>query len=174
MDSGRQLKKDELFQRWQSMPSIKNQLTVVAVNIKKVGNVGSIFRNCDAAGIDHIIFVDTFEFSSKKINPISVGLHNKISHEFITGDEMHYRLDGFEDLVAIEITSNSKNLLLAQLPIDPTFVIGSEGGGIPQYILDKCKFAVHIPMMGVGYSMNVSTALGIVLFEHLRQTFNNA
>ena len=71
--------------------------------------------------------------------------------------------------VAIELTTGSKNLFDVRLPKDCTFVVGNERFGISPELLQKCSYAVQIPMYGVNGSMNVSHALGIVLFEWRRQ-----
>ena len=50
-------------------------------------------------------------------------------------------------------------------------VFGSETIGLPKYILDKYqKKVVYIPMVEGERSINLSVAVGIVLYEALRQT----
>ena len=48
-------------------------------------------------------------------------------------------------------------------------VIGSEGEGLHQRVLDQCDHIVEIPMQGKIASLNASVAAGIVLFEVVRQ-----
>lgn len=48
-------------------------------------------------------------------------------------------------------------------------VIGSEGEGLHQRVLDHCDHVVEIPMQGRIGSLNASVAAGIVLFEVVRQ-----
>lgn len=48
-------------------------------------------------------------------------------------------------------------------------VVGSEGKGIRNRVLNHCDFAVSIPMAEIAESLNVSVATGILLFECQRQ-----
>jgi tRNA (cytidine/uridine-2'-O-)-methyltransferase len=51
------------------------------------------------------------------------------------------------------------------------FVFGSETTGFPQNILEKYPDKIiRIPMTGEERSLNLSVAVGIVLYEALRQT----
>lgn len=47
------------------------------------------------------------------------------------------------------------------------FIVGAEVTGIPKNILEKCDIIAEIPMHGKKESLNVSVALGIVLFRVL-------
>ena len=52
---------------------------------------------------------------------------------------------------------------------DDVLVFGSEGTGISPRILAMCEERVTIPQRGVTQSLNLGVALGIVLYEALRQ-----
>ena len=54
-----------------------------------------------------------------------------------------------------------------QVPI--ALVVGSEGSGISRLVKEKCDFLVGLPMAGAVESLNASVAVGIVLFEAVRQ-----
>lgn len=54
------------------------------------------------------------------------------------------------------------------LPND-VVVFGSEGRGIDPKLLARCDERVTIPQQGVTQSLNLAMAVGIVLFESLRQ-----
>ena len=43
------------------------------------------------------------------------------------------------------------------------FVIGNEGEGIPDYILNVCDSYVYIDMIGYGRSLNVACSVAIML-----------
>lgn len=48
-------------------------------------------------------------------------------------------------------------------------VFGSEGGGLHRLVRERCDAIVSIPMLGKVSSLNVSVAVGIVLFEAIGQ-----
>ena len=48
-------------------------------------------------------------------------------------------------------------------------VFGGEGGGLHRLVRERCDAVVSIPMRGKVNSLNVSVAVGVVLFEALRQ-----
>ena len=53
---------------------------------------------------------------------------------------------------------------------DPVaIVVGGEGKGIHQKILEKCDYVVSLPMRGHVSSLNVSVAVGVVAYEVLKQ-----
>ena len=49
------------------------------------------------------------------------------------------------------------------------FILGGEGGGLSQQLLDKCDVVVRIPMSGRLDSLNVGVAAAVVLYERVRQ-----
>jgi 23S rRNA (guanosine2251-2'-O)-methyltransferase len=48
-------------------------------------------------------------------------------------------------------------------------VFGGEGGGLHRLVRERCDAVVSIPMHGKVTSLNVSVAVGVVLFEAFRQ-----
>ena len=48
-------------------------------------------------------------------------------------------------------------------------VFGGEGHGLHRLVRERCDAVVSIPMYGKVTSLNVSVAVGVVLFEALRQ-----
>jgi 23S rRNA (guanosine2251-2'-O)-methyltransferase len=48
-------------------------------------------------------------------------------------------------------------------------VFGSEGSGLHRLVRERCDVIVSIPMRGRISSLNVSVAVGVVLFEAMRQ-----
>ncbi len=50
-------------------------------------------------------------------------------------------------------------------------VFGNEGAGLHRLVRERCDAVVSIPMRGKVASLNVSVAVGVVLFEALRQRF---
>lgn len=51
-------------------------------------------------------------------------------------------------------------------------VFGSEGAGLHRLVRERCDTIVSIPMRGKVSSLNVSVAVGVILFEAMRQRAN--
>lgn len=73
-------------------------------------------------------------------------------------------------LIAIERTDVSHGLtdfVFTNRKIN--LVLGEESTGVSQNLLSHCSDSVHITQFGKNSSMNVVTALSIVLFEAIKQ-----
>src|SRR5262249_14878781 len=70
-------------------------------------------------------------------------------------------------IVSLELSSLSVDV--RALPVAPgdrlCLVLGAEGAGVSQALLDASDATVHIPMRGHNSSMNVASAAAIALFE---------
>jgi 23S rRNA (guanosine2251-2'-O)-methyltransferase len=53
-------------------------------------------------------------------------------------------------------------------------VLGGEGKGLHRLAAEKCDVLVKIPLLGHIESLNVSVACGVILFEAVRQRFQNS
>ena len=80
-------------------------------------------------------------------------------------------LTGGFTVVGIEQTDRSSMLGSPEaiLPEKVVLVVGSEKEGIPAVVLTECDILVEIPQQGITRSLNVQTAVSIVLFEYIRQ-----
>ena len=66
------------------------------------------------------------------------------------------------------IEQGGENIKECKFPEKPCFIFGNEGDGIPDEILNSCRYKIEIPQFGVLRSLNVSTAAGIVMYEYTR------
>ena len=67
----------------------------------------------------------------------------KTSDEFI-----EYCKEHDYNIVSIEIGDDSKNIFSYQYPSNPMLVIGNEGAGVPQKILENSIDRTYIPQYG--------------------------
>lgn len=68
---------------------------------------------------------------------------------------------------------NAKSYTEVDYKIPIALIVGNEEKGIRKLTASKCDFLVKIPMTGKIQSLNVSVAMGILLFEILRQRKTN-
>ena len=145
-------------------------ITVVCDHIYFQQNIGSIFRISEAFGVENIIFLGKdIPLTPRKINKTSRSTHLHVPHSAIekTSDVADYLLQNNFEIIALEITSNSKPLKEVTIPDDQkiALLIGSEIDGISEELLEISHQTVHINMFGKNSSMNVVQAASIALYE---------
>ena len=146
-------------------------LIVVLDGIEDPHNVGAILRTVDAAGADGVVR------QSRHAAALG-GAAAKAS----AGAVAHVRMAEVVNIArALEALKDAGVWTVgragdAQKSYDrvdytsPTaLVVGAEGKGLRRLVRERCDWLVSIPMGGHVQSLNVSVALGIVLFEAVRQ-----
>jgi len=160
------------------MPIIHKEIILILHNIRSAENVGSIFRTSDAAGVFKIYCagytpapVDKFGRKQNKIKKTALGAEETVLWEKVKdiGSIIKkLKKEGFF-IAAIEQNKkaidyrfiNGNNSSTSKI----AFVFGNEKKGISGAILNKCDEIREIPMRGKKESLNVSVAVGIVLFS---------
>lgn len=147
----------------------KFPITVVCDEVYFQQNIGSIFRVCEAFGVEKIIFTgENFILSERKVNKTSRNAHKIVPYEiYLNKDELlSYLHNSTAEIIALEITSESKSIETIQILTKPIIlIIGSEIYGISKELLETCNQSVHIQMFGKNSSMNVVQSLAIALYE---------
>ena len=143
---------------------------IAAWQIINPENIGNLIRLADNIGAkDVFILGEDFQIRMSSIKRTAVLSFANIRLKFIHPDDFFSQIDPEYRLVAIETSQESSNIFATKLPEKIVFMLGNERNGLPEEILSKCSFQVHIPMTGKCKSMNVSHALTVVMFEWQRQ-----
>lgn len=131
----------------------------------KTPNLGGIARLSEAFLVEHLA-----AFKDPAPAP-AVGTLRWQPHETtwdLAARANDARWDGYT-LVALEQTDESVRLGSAPLPEKMCLLVGNEGSGLPQSVLDMADMAIEIEQFGVVGSLNVVTATAIALYEWSRQ-----
>src|SRR3989344_6202696 len=155
----------------------KRQENIVIIhNVRSVQNVGAMFRTADAAGVDKIYLtgytptpVDRFGRIRRDLAKSALGAEEFVKWESkknILPLLAKLKREKFQ-IIAIEQDKKSIDYKKVKLKNNNVFIVGPEVTGIPKNVLQKCDVIAEIPMKGKKESLNVSVALGIVLFEIL-------
>jgi tRNA G18 (ribose-2'-O)-methylase SpoU len=146
---------------------------IVLDNVADPRNVGSILRLAEAFGSRQVVVLgDYVDLKNSKTRATSRGCDEYLDIEYSLSRET---LAMAPNLVAIEITDTSESLF--DVSFDKAFctlVVGNEEEGVSFDLLQACRKSVHIPMFGIKGSMNVATALAIVLYEWRRQEYETS
>ncbi len=156
--------------RLQDLPKSPNPFFLVMVGIEKPGNLGTMLRAADGAGIDAVIVCDpvTDIFNPNTVRA-SVGTLFSVPVIESTRDELlpWLRQNGISLLAATPHATHS--LYHSNLSRPLAIAVGSEMLGLSDPWMDAADLKVSLPMNGIADSLNVSTCAAIMLYEGLRQ-----
>jgi TrmH family RNA methyltransferase len=147
-----------------------NPLLLVAESIEKPGNLGTMLRTAEAAGLDGVLVADP---TTDPFNPnvVRASIGTLFSIPLAIADTPH----------TLTVLRRAGILVVATTPgggtphhdIDLTgptaIVVGSEQYGLSDTWLDAADAHAMIQMPGSVDSLNAAMAAGIVVFEALRQ-----
>ncbi|AXO78999.1 TrmH family RNA methyltransferase [Olleya aquimaris] len=151
----------------------KHPITIICENVTNAPNIGSLFRACDAFGIEKLIFCGSDIPLGRKMTKTSRATEKVVNYqveETILPIVTKLKTEGFT-VISLEITTNSQ--ALNQYKFDTSkpiaLVIGDENFGVSEEILKLSDTTLHINMFGQNSSMNVVQATSICLYEITKQ-----
>lgn len=151
-------------------------LFLILDSITDVRNIGALARTALCMGVQAIIIPDKGVGSlNEDAITTSVGALEKLAICRVTSliktvDDLH--LNGIK-VFASEMTSE-KNIFEMNFAEPCAIIMGSEDKGIFPALKKICDAQFKIPMKGNFESLNVSVAAGMILYEAMKQRFNQA
>ena len=160
----------------QSAPIPKTSLPtgrkLVAMDgVQDPGNVGTIIRTADCAGIEGVILSEQCaDIFSPKVLRATMGSIFRMPM-LVTGD-LPGTLQG--------LIENGYSVMSSQLDGEPFYsrsnvgekyclVIGSEGNGVSEPVRALATHKVRLPMRGGAESLNAAIAAGIMMYDLTRE-----
>ena len=148
-------------------------ITVVSENVSNAPNIGSLFRACDAFGIEKLIFCGTDIPLGRKMTKTSRSTEKSVNYQ-IQKSALEVVTKLKQDnyfIISLEISTNSQALNNINFNIGKpiAIIIGDENFGVSEDILNISDAIVHINMYGQNSSMNVVQATSITLYEITKQ-----
>ncbi len=150
----------------------ENSTILLLENIKDAGNLGTAIRTASAFGIDGIILLgDTVDLFSPKVVRSSVGYLWK-TPVFKTDDfksvKNYFKNHKFF-ATSVDKKLPLKELKDAHIKAPAVIMFGSEAFGLSEKVVQESDVYVTIPIKGDIESLNLSIAIGIVLYECKRE-----
>ena len=142
-------------------------LVLVLVGIGNHDNMGGLFRNAAAFGVDAVLLDATCcDPLYRKAIRVSVGGVLRVPFARLAEGELLEPLlrHGLEPIALSP--SGETPLHRLNVPARAALLLGAEGPGLPDAVMARCR-TVSIPMSGGFDSLNVATTSGIAL-HHLR------
>jgi tRNA G18 (ribose-2'-O)-methylase SpoU len=175
MDSKIQLSKEELREtnplRNEYLSKPKLPLVVVLDHVTNSYNIGSFIRLADAFAIEKIIVCGELTISDKKLKKASRNEAKWVQIEYsdCTTSSLQTLIDTGYTVYSVELCRESVDYSSISYSSPCVLVLGNERKGVSEAALKLSDYQIHIPMFGMGNSLNVSTAGAIVLAECANQ-----
>jgi tRNA G18 (ribose-2'-O)-methylase SpoU len=142
-------------------------LVIACAPLRSNINLSRIVRAAGCSGIGKVIACGAAKVISKiardGADQVEVEIHRTLPPVL-----RELRQQGYK-IVALEQTTNSKSLYDFQFDRRTVLVAGNERSGLTEEELKYVDQAVEIPVYGLPYSHNVSTATAIAIYEYCRQ-----
>ena len=141
---------------------------VLLDNITSSENVGSIARSAVALGVNSYVVAKSgpHPFGRRALR-VSMGYTSRLKTHLYTDIKETLKAlkkQGYK-LFSAEITQNSTPLSQVKAPEKWVLVMGHEGKGISQEVLDLCDQVIHIEMEENVKSFNVAVAASIIMYQ---------
>ena len=152
------------------LPSSASSFLLVVEAIEKPGNLGTILRSADAAGVDAVVVCDPVtDIFNPNVVRSSTGVLFSVPVVVAESQPVRAWLKD-KGVRAIATTPSATGLYTdADFRGPIAIVMGSEQYGLSEYWLQESDEQVRIPMAGQADSLNVAMATIITLFEAVRQ-----
>lgn len=151
----------------------RHPIRVVLHDIRSAHNVGSVLRSADGAFIEEVI-ISGFTPTPENRSVIKTALG---AQEFVPWRQVDDIVTEIKKLkragysvAALEIAAGSvttDSITAEQFPL--CVLAGNEVDGVAGEHFEMCDVAIEIPQYGAKQSLNVSVAVGIVLFDLVKQ-----
>ena len=147
---------------------LKNESIVLLESVRDPSNVGAIIRSAAAIGIDRLI-----------LSADCADIYHPRAVRSSMGTVFNQRIDRVSDLTTVigGLRNDDRRVFAATLSEDAVslgafaprkgdcVVIGNEGHGLTESVVDACDHAVIIPMTSRAESFNAAVAASILMWE---------
>lgn len=144
---------------------------VVLDNLQDPGNLGTIVRTCEAAGVTGVILSrDCVDIYNPKTIRSTMGSIFRVPFSYVR--DMGETLDVLKQHGICTYAAHLKGRCAydeEDYRKPCAFLIGNEGRGLRDAVADKAQVYVRIPMEGEVESLNAAVAATVLTFEAARQ-----
>jgi RNA methyltransferase, TrmH family len=150
---------EEMYSSWTKLLLIDS--------VQDPGNVGTMIRTADAAGMDAVILG---QGSADPYNPKTVraAQGSNFNIPVVRGDLVHWVQNLKAEGIRVLGTGFNNASYYTDVEIDSKFalIVGNEGSGVSPELLALADKVVKIPLYGKAESLNVAVATGILLYAY--------
>ena len=137
---------------------------LICDNIRSLENIGSIFRTADALSVDKIFLGGICGCPpNDKISKTALGAEKSVSWEHTW--QIWRKIDELKkqgvSIVALEQIKKSKLYTEFKPKFPLALILGNEIKGVSPGLLKRADQVIHLPVLGIKESLNVSVAFGV-------------
>ena len=147
---------------------VEGEKILMLESVRDPGNMGTILRNAVAFGIDRLIISsDCADIYSPKVVRSSMGAIFKLNMDVV--DNLCDVADTLKEqgrrVLGAVLGKDSLVLGKDKISSSDVFVLGNEGHGLSDEIIEHCTDTIFIPIQNNTESLNVSIAAAILMWE---------
>ena len=143
---------------------------LVLDRLQDPGNIGTMIRTAVAAGYSIVATIKgTADIYSPKVLRASAGMIFGISVvELADTEELKKLVSRLDKKIVVTDPRKGVPYYKCSLARDVALVIGNEGNGISEEILESSDIRVNIPMQGEVESLNAAVCASLLMYEAMR------
>lgn len=137
---------------------------LVLDSLQDPGNVGTLIRTAFACGFEYLYLIDSVKATNSKLIRSSVGaiFHTKVI-SMTKNDFIKFAKNNSLQLVATDM--EGENIFEFKSKSILGLVVGNEGQGVSDEIMNLCSKTVKIPMKKGIESLNASISGAIIMYQ---------
>lgn len=145
-------------------------LLLVLEHLQDPGNVGTIIRTAEGAGVTGIIMSrDTVDYYNPKVVRATMGAIFRVP--VVVEDDLCKTLQVLHECGIQSYAAHLKGVSFYKYSYQKAsaFLIGNEGNGLSDALSSVATSLIKIPMLGQVESLNAATAATVLMYEAMRQ-----
>ncbi len=161
---------EDRIDRWMEVAG-KTLLLILLEDLQDPGNLGTILRAGEGAGIDGVIMTRrTVDIFNPKVIRATMGSIYRVPFFIVDcmGETIEFLRKRGVSVYAAHL-DDSVDYDEADYTKPTAFLIGNEGSGLRRETADLAKQYIKIPMAGQVESLNAAAATAILMYEAARQ-----
>lgn len=159
-------------QKLEEITDVEKPLIIMLENLQDPGNLGTILRTAEGAGVDGIILSrDCVDIYNPKVTRSTMGSVFRMKFAYV--DDLNDTISILKKkgirVYAAALDKNSASYDSRDFSKGSAILIGNEGNGLKEETINASDETIFIPMVGQVESLNASVAAAVIMYEALRQ-----
>ena len=149
----------------------KAPLLLILENIQDPGNLGTMMRTAEAAGVDGVIMSrDTVDIYNPKVVRSTMGAIFRLPFAYVESlSEVMAQCEELRITTYAAHLGGKNSYDREDYTGGTAFLIGNEGNGLTEALAGAADILVKIPMAGKAESLNAAVAAAVLVYEAARQ-----